>query len=38
MRLVRYVRDGKITYYSLDDEHIATLIRDGFRHVEEARS
>ena len=38
MRLVRYRKDGKIAYYSLDDEHIATLIRDGFRHVEEAGS
>jgi ArsR family transcriptional regulator, lead/cadmium/zinc/bismuth-responsive transcriptional repressor len=37
MRLVRYRKDGKIAYYSLDDEHIATLIRDGFRHVEEQR-
>lgn len=35
MRLVRYRRDGKIAYYSLDDSHIARLIDQGFRHVEE---
>lgn len=35
MRLVRYRKEGKIAYYSLDDEHIASLVVEGFRHVEE---
>jgi len=35
MRLVRFRKDGKIAYYSLDDDHIASLIGEGFRHVEE---
>ena len=35
MRLVRYRRAGKVAYYALDDEHIAQLIDQGFRHVEE---
>ena len=35
MRLVRFRKEGKIAYYSLDDDHIASLISDGFRHVEE---
>ena len=35
MKLVRFRRDGKIAYYTLDDEHIARLIDEGFRHVEE---
>lgn len=35
MRLVRYRKAGKIAYYSLDDEHIASLVGEGFRHVEE---
>lgn len=35
MRLVKYRRDGKMAYYSLDDEHIADLIRQGLRHAEE---
>lgn len=35
MRLVTYRREGKMTYYMLDDEHIEALIRLGVRHVAE---
>ena len=35
MRLVRYRREGKIAYYALDDDHIAALLAEGVRHVEE---
>lgn len=35
MRLVTYRREGKMTYYMLDDEHIEDLIRLGVRHVME---
>lgn len=35
MRLVRHRREGRIAYYALDDEHIASLLREGFRHVTE---
>ena len=35
LRLVRYRKEGRIAYYRLDDEHIADLLADGFRHVEE---
>jgi DNA-binding transcriptional ArsR family regulator len=35
MRLVKYRKAGKMAYYSLDDEHIADLIKQGLRHVEE---
>jgi len=35
MRLVRYRKDGKIAFYALDDEHIASLLGEGFRHAEE---
>jgi DNA-binding transcriptional ArsR family regulator len=35
MRLVQYRREGKMTYYMLDDEHIEDLIRTGVRHVGE---
>ena len=35
MRLVRFRKEGKIAYYALDDEHIAHLLDEGFRHVEE---
>jgi ArsR family transcriptional regulator len=35
MRLVKYNKAGKITYYSLDDIHINNLFAEGLRHVEE---
>jgi ArsR family transcriptional regulator len=35
MKLVRMRKDGKIAYYALDDDHIAALLQEGFRHVEE---
>lgn len=36
MRLVRYRKDGKIAYYSLDDDHIGSLLSLAFDHVAEA--
>jgi len=35
MRLVRYRKEGKMTYYMLDDDHIEQLIRLGVKHVSE---
>lgn len=35
MKLVKFRKEGKIAYYTLDDEHIASLLEEGFRHVEE---
>lgn len=35
MNLVKFRREGKIAYYTLDDEHIANLLDEGFRHVDE---
>jgi len=35
MKLVKYRKEGKIAYYSLDDEHIANLLDLGFSHIEE---
>ncbi len=35
MRLVKYRREGKMTYYMLDDEHIEEFLRLGVRHVSE---
>lgn len=37
LRLVKYVRDGKMVYYSLDDEHILNLIREAQEHFAEGR-
>lgn len=36
-RLVKYVREGKMVYYSLDDEHIMNLIREAQEHLAEER-
>lgn len=32
-QLIKYRRDGKIVYYSLDDEHIELLFKQGVAHV-----
>jgi len=31
--VVRYRREGKVVFYSLDDGHIANLISEGLEHV-----
>ncbi len=31
--LVRVRKEGKLAYYSLDDEHIENLVAEGLRHV-----
>lgn len=36
LNLVKFRKEGKIAYYSLDDEHIRHLLDEGFRHVEES--
>lgn len=33
LRLVKYRREGKIVYYSLDDFHIVNLFNEGLEHV-----
>ena len=35
MKLVKYYKVGRVTYYSLDDIHINNLFAEGLRHVEE---
>jgi DNA-binding transcriptional ArsR family regulator len=35
MKLVKFRKEGKIAFYTLDDDHIANLLEEGFRHVEE---
>lgn len=34
LRLVRWRREGKQVFYTLDDEHVADLFRRGLEHVE----
>jgi ArsR family transcriptional regulator len=35
-RVVKTRRDGKIVYYSLDDEHIRRLLNLGMEHIQES--
>lgn len=32
-RLVKYRKEGKMVWYSLDDHHIALLLRQGIEHA-----
>lgn len=34
-KLVRFRRDGKVIFYSLDDDHVRNIINMGMEHVEE---
>ena len=34
-RLVKYRKDGKVVYYSLDDEHIKHIFDQGLVHINE---
>lgn len=37
IRLVRPRRDGRIVFYSLDDQHIMAIFKQTLQHVEEER-
>ena len=32
-RLVKYRREGKVVYYSLDDVHVSNIFAQGFAHI-----
>ena len=34
-KLVRFRREGKIIFYSLDDDHVRTILSMGMEHIEE---
>lgn len=34
-RIVKFRKDGKVVYYSLDDEHIKHIFNEGLRHITE---
>lgn len=34
-RLVKYRKDGKVVYYSLDDEHVKHIFDQGLVHINE---
>lgn len=33
LRVVKYRKDGRIVYYSLDDSHVGNLLREGLCHI-----
>ena len=37
LRLVKFRREGKSAYYSLDDRHVQTLLGEGMKHVKEKK-
>jgi DNA-binding transcriptional ArsR family regulator len=37
LRLVTFRKVGRIAYYRLDDDHVASLLAEGFRHLEGLR-
>lgn len=34
-KLVKHRKEGKVVYYSLDDEHISEIVKKGREHIEE---
>ncbi|WP_055665432.1 ArsR/SmtB family transcription factor [Desnuesiella massiliensis] len=34
-RIVKYRKDGKVVYYSLDDEHVKGIFDQGLTHISE---
>jgi DNA-binding transcriptional ArsR family regulator len=34
-RLVKYRKEGKRVFYSLDDKHISNLFNEGLKHIKE---
>jgi len=35
--LVKYEKQGKIVYYSLADDHVKDIFRQGFEHIKESK-
>ncbi|MGL4654285.1 MAG: ArsR/SmtB family transcription factor [Sarcina sp.] len=34
-KLVKFRRDGKVVYYSLDDDHVKHIFNEGLNHISE---
>jgi len=33
LRIVKYRKEGRVVYYSLDDSHVGNLLREGLCHI-----
>lgn len=36
LRIVRFRKEGRVAYYSLDDAHVGSLLGQGLAHIREA--
>lgn len=36
-RLVKYRKEGKVVYYSLDDDHVKHIVEEGLKHIQEKK-
>lgn len=36
-KLVRFRKEGRVVYYSLDDDHIEAIFQQGYEHIQEHR-
>jgi ArsR family transcriptional regulator len=36
-KVVKFRKEGKMVYYSLDDEHVCKFLSDGLAHIQEER-
>ncbi len=36
--LVKYRKEGKMVLYTLDDQHVNTLLKEGMEHIEHTRN
>jgi ArsR family transcriptional regulator len=36
-KLVKVRKDGKVVYYSLDDDHVKKLLNVSFEHIKEKK-
>ena len=36
-KLVKYRRQGKVVFYSLDDMHVGAIFKQGFNHINEVK-
>jgi len=35
LRLVKFRKEGRMVYYTLDDQHVISIFTEGLKHVEE---
>lgn len=36
-KLVRFRKEGRVVYYSLDDDHVKAIFDQGYQHIQEGK-